>query len=358
MRTLLLRLSALDAEAEGAVRVIAVFDALVSQHVGMGRLARVTAQLAECPVGISVATGGVTLRCAPDGHRLLGDRPDSATCYPVDGGGEVWLERDGPPLALDDIVGERFAAAAEIVRGRQLSSGPRLGDPALVELAISHSAEAPERSRALHLMGLSPATRVRVLAVAGDVANSVAHCANLLGHAPIQDLHAALLVGGDPHGPTATPPTRVGVGPLVRADEAWRSWRGARLAVRFAADDAALSGGPWLHGGSVVRWDDLGGVTALAEHVPPASISEIPDVRALDRLAAARGGPLIVATLQAVCMTDSIRNAGTAMHLHHSSVAARLMRAEDELGFSVRTAAGRSRLALALTLRHLREHPA
>src|SRR3954468_20828373 len=120
MRTLLLRLSALDAEAEGAVRVIAVFDALVSQHAGLGRLARVTAQLAEGPVGISDRAGGELLRSAPRGGRRAGARrdggapPPCAGGHPVDGGGEVWLERAGEALALDDIVGERFAAAAGI----------------------------------------------------------------------------------------------------------------------------------------------------------------------------------------------------------------------------------------------------
>ena len=108
----------------------------------------------------------------------------------------------------------------------------------------------------------------------------------------------------------------------------------------------------------MAHWDDLGGYTTLAEHVPPAVISDVPDVGALDRLAAARGGHLIVATLHAVCVTDSIRTASAAMHLHHRSVAARLQRAEEELGFCARTAAGRGRLALALTVRHLRDHPA
>jgi hypothetical protein len=39
---------------------------------------------------------------------------------------------------------------------------------------------------------------------------------------------------------------------VVLADEAWRSWREARLALRFA-EDAALCTGPWLHGGPLVR---------------------------------------------------------------------------------------------------------
>jgi hypothetical protein len=358
MRTLLLRLSALDAEAEGAVRVISVFDTLVSQHVSPVRLARVTAQLAECPVGISISTGGSGLRVAPDGHQLAGDRPTSAATYPLDGGGEVWLERGGAPLALDAIVLERLAAAAAIVRGMQLSTGPRLGDPALVELVIGHSADAPERSRALHLMGLAPTSRIRVLAIAGDLPTVVASSAALLGHVPIGDLHAVLMIGTAPPALTRIPHTRAGIGPLVRADDAWQSWHGAQLAVRFADAAAAAGTGLWLHGGSVAHFDDLGGFAALAEHVPVESISQIADVRALDRLAAGRSGSLIIATLHAVCLTDSIRSAGNAMHLHHSSVAARLVRAEDELGFSVRTAGGRTRLALALTLRHLRDHPA
>jgi DNA-binding PucR family transcriptional regulator len=92
----------------------------------------------------------------------------------------------------------------------------------------------------------------------------------------------------------------------------------------------------------------------LAEHVPADAIAAVPDVQALDRLAAPRGGPDVIATLHAICVHDSIRHAATAMHLHHSSVVARLERAEDELGFSVRSPGRRTRLVLALTLRHLR----
>ncbi|WP_030171766.1 hypothetical protein [Spirillospora albida] len=42
---------------------------------------------------------------------------------------------------------------------------------------------------------------------------------------------------------------------------------------------------------------------------------------------------------------------------HHSTVAARLSRAETTLGFSFATPAGRRRLDLALLLRHLRDTP-
>ena len=77
MRALLLRLSALDADAEGAVRVIAVFDQLVRRHAGLDTLVSATAQLAECPVGLSDASGR-PVRRGPDGGRLGGGRPESA----------------------------------------------------------------------------------------------------------------------------------------------------------------------------------------------------------------------------------------------------------------------------------------
>ncbi len=349
MRALLLRLSALDADAEGAVRVIAVFDQLVRQHLGLNALARATAQLAECPVGLSDESGRLVRR-APDGSVMGGDRPTSATTHPIEGGGQVWLERSGEPLPLDQIVLERFAAAAAIQRELESSTlPPRLGDPALVELVVSDVAAAAERSRALHLMGLQPTTPMRVLAVAGDTP-ALPPYLDPVGHAPIENMHAVLVRGSGPVEPI--PQLRIGVGSTERADEAWRSWRRAQVAVRFA-DVAAATGGEWLLGGPVVDWNDLGGFAVLAEHVPAEEIAKIPDVQALDRLAASRSGPIVIATLHALCVNDSIRHAAVAMHLHHSSVTARLERAESELGFCVRTPSGRIRLALALTLRHL-----
>jgi hypothetical protein len=349
MRALLLRLSALDADAEGAVRVIAVFDQLVRQHLGINALARATAQLAECPVGLSDSSGRLVRR-APDGSLMGGNRPASVSAHPIEGGGQVWLERSGEPLPLDQIVLERFAAAAAIQRELESSALPRFGDPALVELVISDVAAAAERSRALHLMGLQPTSPMRVLAVVGDVAALPAHL-QPVGHAPIENMHAVLVRGNGTVDPT--PNLRIGIGSTERADEAWRSWQRAQVALRFA-DAAAAADGAWLLGGPVVDWTDLGGFAVLTEHVPVEEIGEIPDVQALDRLAAGRSGPIVIATLHAVCINDSIRHAAVAMHLHHSSVTARLERAESELGFGVRTPSGRIRLALALTLRHLR----
>ncbi|MFC3999724.1 helix-turn-helix domain-containing protein, partial [Nocardiopsis sediminis] len=137
-----------------------------------------------------------------------------------------------------------------------------------------------------------------------------------------------------------------GVSPRVPAAQAPRAWRMARTAARFA--------GPGLMWGRVVHWDRLGSFTLVAEHVPQAAIGSSADVAALDRIAAgASGGPLL-ATLDAFAASDSLRRTATRLYLHRSSVSARLARAEKELGFALHTPEGRSRLALALTLRRLR----
>ncbi|MEQ3549540.1 helix-turn-helix domain-containing protein [Pseudonocardia nematodicida] len=359
MRALLLRLSALDADAEGAVRVIAVYDRLVQQRLGPAALVRATARLAECPAGVTDEQGRTLLRCAPDGRRLDGHRPGWAQAADVDGGGEVWLERPDGPLPLDPIVLERCAAAVAIRRGRQ-DGAPGLGDPALLGLVLDGDTDDHERARALQLMGLDPARQVRAAAIPAPADELPAARPGGLGHAPVDGRHAVLLPGGTsragPAGPGPDlPPGRAGIGPVTRADEVWRSWQRARVALRFAIDPPAVPGARWLHGGSRVHWDDLGGFAALAEHVPPEAIAEVPDVRALDRVVRRRGGHLTLATLHTVCVTESVRLAAKAMHLHHSTVASRLGRAEADLGFGVRSGAGRSRLAVALTLRQLRE---
>ena len=285
-------------------------------------------------------------------------RPTGAVTHPVDGGGEVWLERDGPALALDGLVLERFATAVAIARKRARTATPRHGDQALVDLMIRRSVDSEERAQAIQLLGLVPESPVRVLAVAGRATKVLSRCPRLLGKATFRDV-LALMVHGDEDvqarllGGAAN--VRVGVGPCVPAGEAWRSWhaaawRSASPATRRRPSDRGSAQYP-----GVVFWDDLGGFAALAEFVPSEAISEVPDVAALDRLAAERTGAMTLAALRALCETESIRLAARTLHMHHSSVGQRLDHAEGVLGFPVRTALGRNRLSLALTLRRLRE---
>jgi hypothetical protein len=299
MEGLLLRLSALDADAENAVRVIGFFDRLVAGHASLGTVVLRATELAECPVGVG------------------GQVPRNAITRELEDGTVVWLARDGEPLPLDEIVLERLAITAAVLLDHSRLPQPALGDPALVELALSDSAGELERSRALQLLGLTSTTRLRVLAVKNS------------------EPATAVLVMSD-----EIPPQKghVGVSPRVLAIEAPEAWRAARTAVRFATDITP-----------VVHAESLGASMLLAQ-LPPADIAKVPDVIALDKLANE------LDMLNAVCTTSSIRQAATLIHRHHSTIAARLEHAQAILGFPLDTPDGRFRLRVALVLRQLRDH--
>jgi hypothetical protein len=312
MKGLLLRLSALDANAENAVRVISFFDELVARRVDVDTLVRTASQLAECPVGVGEPVpSGAAVRYLPD------DTP-------------VWLGRPVPGLALDEIVLERLAIAAAILLNHPSAPPTGLGDAALVELALSVNAGEAERSRALHLLGIRPQAQLTVLASTASVAGGRT--------AELGALHAVLVPGQLPD-LDLEPDTRIGVA-VAAAIDAPTAWRHARTAVRFAG-----------HGPRVVRWDDLGAVAVLGA-LRRADIAEVADVATLDRIAEDQG---TIEVLMAFCATDSVRKAAALVYRHHSTVAARLTLAEERLGFSLSTTEGRRRLDLALVLRHLRD---
>ncbi|GAA1826411.1 hypothetical protein GCM10009735_72310 [Actinomadura chokoriensis] len=122
--------------------------------------------------------------------------------------------------------------------------------------------------------------------------------------------------------------------------------RQARTALRFAG-----------MGSDVVHYDGLGALAVVAARMRDEDIAAVPDVAALDALAAEPNGPGTLAVLAAFCATGSARRAAVRVHRHHSTIAARLAHAEARLGFSFSTPDGRRRLDLAVTLRHLRDRP-
>jgi hypothetical protein len=392
---LLLRLSTLDADAESAVRVIAYFDSLVRDHVSVPVLLAATARLAQCPVGLLDAATGRRSRTSPGGQTdTPADTPaDTPTGSPASvrelssGLGAVWMEREGPAHGLDEIVLERYAAAAEVTLERATALARQGQDPALVELALSAETGEAERARALRLLGFAPSTPLQALAIAlpGDVP---AAGLRAMGHqvrtARIGDTQAILVATtlpqppslperaarpgpGRPSGPAperpATPApgrpaglgpdraarpgagrpagpgpelpagSRVGIGPELPGARAAESWAGARTALRFT--------GPH---DQVMRWSDLGALALFAD-LPEAAIAELADVRAMARL-----GDEALTAVRALCLAGSVRGAATAVHLHHSSMAARIARVESVLGFSLADPAGRLRAHLALAL--------
>ncbi|WP_410088729.1 MFS transporter [Streptomyces sp. t39] len=167
MKGLLLRLSALDADAATAVRVIAHFEALLGGGLDPSSLARSTAGLAGCPAGLELPDGR-SARSGPDGGALAGAPARVSGRVDLEPVGRVWLERPGTPGPFDELVLEWMAITARVLAGRpRPGRAPRAVDPALVELVLSGREDAPDRIRALRLLGLSPAGPLRVVAVAG-----------------------------------------------------------------------------------------------------------------------------------------------------------------------------------------------
>ncbi|MEV0352603.1 helix-turn-helix domain-containing protein [Nonomuraea sp. NPDC050680] len=342
MQGLLLRLSTLDTDAESAVRVIAYFDSLVRDHVSVPVLLSATAHLTQCPVGLLDAATGRATRRHPGGqvdHIEYIDQPGTVREL-ASGLGTVWMEREGTPHGLDEIVLERFAAAAEVTLERAVALAREGRDPALVELALSAETGEAERARALRLLGFDPATPLQALAIAVPADEGFALVPGLrtMGHhvraARIGDTEAVLVASALPRLPDSA---RVGIGPELPGSRVAESWTGARTALRFT--------GPQDR---VVRWTELGALALYAD-VPDAAIAELADVRSMERL----GGEARTA-VRALCAEGSVRRAATVLHLHHSSMAVRIARAESTLGFSLADSAGRLRAHLALALVRLR----
>ncbi|GAB2632738.1 helix-turn-helix domain-containing protein [Streptomyces capparidis] len=376
---MLLRLSALDADAAAAVRVIAHFEALLAAGaLDPAVLVRSTAGLAECPAGLA-AGDGRTVRCGPDGTALAGGPGRVSGSADFGAGGRVWLERPGGPGPLDELVLEWMAIAATAAGGAPgPAAAPHLADPALVELVLSEREAVQDRARALRLLGLAPGLPLRAVAVAdGSPAGAGARAVALAGRgglagtvrvaglgslgavlvqrgdgaaSPAEELRAALRdrAGGAGAGAGGFGAVRVGVGGAVEPSAAAESWAQAASALRFAAADGTAE--------AVVDHDELGPVALLAE-IPVAQLRAQPDVRALRKLADGRDGGPHLAALAAFCRTGSLRQAAAELHLHHSSVAARLAHVEEVLGWRLRDPRDRFHAQLALYARRLAEAP-
>jgi hypothetical protein len=356
VKLLLLRLSALDADAENSLRVISFFDELIARRVPMRVLVAEAAKLAECPVGVVDQGLGVRLRAEPAGTITSDDAAnDEPTRRALSSDSEVWLERSGQPFALDDILLERFAIAAALLMDHQRGPVSDVGDDGPVKLALSAEASEAQRVRALRAIGFDPGERLCALAVTGAAQQT--DLVAVLGlprdgaRAAVLGSKHAVLARASQLGPLNAAPrvVRIGVGPELPGVEAPYSWQQAQTARRFTS---ATEQGP-----QTVRASELGALAAIAERLTPDDIARVPDVAALDRLAAEPHGDDTMMILDALCRTGSVRKAATAVYRHHTTLITRLTYAETQLGFSLGTPAGRLRLQLTLTLRQLRDDP-
>ncbi|WP_043626694.1 PucR family transcriptional regulator [Nonomuraea candida] len=337
MEALAVRLSHLDSEAGGAIRVVMFYDTLMRRRVDLPALVRASANLAECVTGIRLHGTGRVIRISPDGREAATPPAPASTTLPIvlddEEIGTVWLERPGPPGALDELLLDRLAIAAAGVVERYGPARTTMADPALVELAISSDIDEAARARALRLLGFPAGLPVRVVAVRSELPldriGGLICPARPVKAAPIAGLGVLLAGGVDrsrfPEGVHAG----IGAAPCPG-----RSWQQARIALRFTTPRR-----------QVVHYDDLGAMALLAQ-VPPEAARDNADVVAITRVAA---DPEDLETLDAYCETGSLRRAADLLHLHHSSVARRLDQLGRALGLDLTEPAGLTRARLALT---------
>ncbi|QFZ19853.1 PucR family transcriptional regulator [Saccharothrix syringae] len=337
MEVLAKRLSHLDSQVEGALRVVMFYDTLMRRRVDLPALARASAGLAECVAGFRLHGTGRSVRVSPDGTPAPTPPSPASSTAPItlddEEIGAVWLERPGPANPLDEVLLDRLAIAAAVVVERYGPARTTMADPALVELVISADSDEAARARALRLLGFAAALPVRVAAVRSplplDRVAGLVCPGRPVKAAPLGDVGVVLATGVDA---TRFPAgTRAGIGAAESPD---RSWREARTALRFTTPRRP-----------VVHHDDLGALALLAQ-VPPEVARDNADVAAVARVAA---NPEDLETLDAYCATGSLRRAAEVLHLHHSSVSRRLDQLGKALGVELTDPTGLVRARLALT---------
>jgi hypothetical protein len=350
VRSLLLKLSGLDEEAERAVRVIGSFDELVAHNGTIEALVRTAAALAECPAGFG-QPGRQAIRFDQFGRRIGFDVPPDCHASDVVVGettvGRAWLERDGETGPFDEIILERMViAAASIVVRQSARTGYAAPDPTAVEVILDPRASAPDIARASRALYLDSHQPVRVVAVTADDRLEDEAAITLRQLRPglpgtwttIGEV-AVMLVSEVPRTASLDSGSRrVGIGCDRRLGHVHESLDAALTALRFASQEDP-----------VIWFDDLGARRLLAE-IPAEAARAERDVAAIADLSTGPSDLNDFIVLQAICRAATLRAAASVLHLHHSSVSHRLRQIEHKLGYSVTSPEGRFRAQLAIEL--------
>lgn len=361
-----MKLSSMDSDTEAALRVIAYFDALAMRSATAEMVVRGAAAISEATAGLRLPDG-TSIRFDASGNRMKGAATAASRLELDVGDVHAWIERKGPARSLDELILERFALAAKgAVHERFPVAASELSDPSLLEVVLSVSEPVAERSVALRRLGVPPDSDLVVLAVSGrGTAAMTSECLNELLRRVQAFAHArAAQLGALGAIAIQTPPShshievvdavqsalgpprdgggvvfRCGIGRTVTALDAAASWDSARTALRFARTP---SSGP-----SFADADRLGAIAALAD-VSPEGWAADWRVSFLRELSATPSGTVDLEVLESYLTHGSLRMAGQALHMHHSSVASRLARLEErlELDLAVPTDAFHARLCV------------
>jgi hypothetical protein len=237
------------------------------------------------------------------------------------------------------MIVERLAVSAAIIldRHRGVDAGQR-DDPTLVRTLLNARVGEAHKRVAAHALGLAGQVVVLAAHLAARQPERLTRLATVVERdlarpvraATMDEPTAALVVDGvdidvleRAVAGRMDDGDRFGIGEVRPVTLAHLSWRRAGQALRFAETG---SGGP------VVRGDRLGALALLAS-LPKADLVDDADVRALHQLAHSRGGAEVITTLWHLVRRGSVRKVAVDLHLHHSSIAHRLDRAQAALGY-------------------------
>jgi hypothetical protein len=337
MKELMKRLSAVDADASAAVKVIDYFDTLLARGAGIAAFVRGAAVLAGCPAGLAHARHRIWLRADPTGETSTDEVvPESVAHWPHarlddSSNGVVWIERVHDRQSSDDVLLERLAAGIRITLER-ISPMDVGDDAAAVEILLSPTSTAEMHRKAARRLRIEESSELRVAASPADTRQQATKRSTIMPTS-VGLVRATLFDDEDPH-----PTGRAGIGPTVAITDLPLSWTKALTALRLTSESMP-----------VLYWDSIGPLVVLAGE-PTASPPSHPD---LDRIELIAREPWGLPTLDALTMNDSLRSAAAYLDIHHSTLQHRKELIEDALGFDVGMPWGRTRLVLGLGLYRL-----
>lgn len=361
------RMSELGSDSAAVLRIISCFDRLHESAPNADTVVRCAALLAECPVGARW-TSGTVIRYDATG-RLAPDAGPGPVPAPADEP-SVWLEREGPGHALDPVLLDRVGHTLRAVATRSGASGElHIGDPALLEVVLSGKERREDRARAVRLLGLDEKRNICVLAVSAhsppEALRIIAHqlpgssvrstaignatavlCQGTIDTRALSDgLENAIVTAfpgrrnvGSSRGPW------VGIGASVDALAAATSWQQALGALRFASSTG--------YGRRAVAYERLSALELLAD-IPLDRARQQRDVLRVNEIAATATGALDVDTVEAFFVFGSLRRTAAELHLHHSTVAARLAHVESQMGWDLGDPMDRFTATLVLMIRRI-----
>lgn len=356
------RLSQLGAGPEAVLAIVGYFDGLDEASANVDTVLRSAALAAEAPVGARWAAGTVIRY---DGAGRLDPAGELPAAPPSAAEPTVWVERAGDPHPLDAVLIDRVRHLLRMAATR-IGVPVRLGDPGLLAVVLSETEPRAARVRAVRLLGLDETRQVRVIAVSPADALPViaAELPELSVHSRITETAAALLcyagediralsdrldaaITGAFPPPLPTGAGRglwVGIGAATSVFAAAGSWQQAQRALRFASSTG--------FGRRAVAYERLSALELLAE-LPLARVLGHPDIARINRIASSPSGALEVDTAEAFCVLGSLRRAATQLHLHHSTVAARLAHIEAAMGWDFGDPIDRFMATLLLVIRRV-----